>query len=171
VSEPQRLAAFASFGVGDHEFTQNQTEFVATVCMPTPEIGLRGVVLPDGTIMSGALWFVGEDGIVITDSEVTVPGGCGVPTVDYPTIRVDIVGDPLFRRRLCQPRELFTTPKFVKKIKVVNGDNTWECAPDTNGRMYIQGNDSLAAKAALRVRTANDGTIEVSVAGTPNYEI
>ena len=171
VSEPQRLAAFGSFGVGDHEFTQDQTEFVATVCMPAPEIGLRGVILPDGTVMSGALWFVGEDGIVLTDSVATVPGGCGLPTVDYPAIRVDIVGDPLFRRRLCEPRELFTTPKFVRTIKIKNGETTWECAPDTNGRMFIQGNDSLAAKAALRVRTASDGTIELTVTGTPNYEV
>ena len=171
VSEPQRLAAFGSFGVGDHEFTQDQTEFVATVCMPTPEIGLRGVVLPDGAIMSGTLWLVGEDGIVLTNSTVTVPGKCGASTIDYPVIRMDVVGDPLFRRRLCQPRELFTTPKFVQTIKVVNGEETWECAPDTNGRMFIQGNDSLAAKAALRVRTASDGTIELTVTGTPNYEI
>jgi len=165
VSEPQRLAAFGSFGVGDHEFTQGQTEFVATVCMPTPDIGLRGVVLPDGNVKSGQLWLVGEDGVVLRNSVTEIPGA------SIPTIRVDIVGDPLFRRRLCQPRQLFTTPKFVEKIEVKNGDQTWACTPDTNGRLFIQGNDSLAAKAALRVRTASDGTIEILVTGTPNYDV
>lgn len=163
VSEPQRLAAFSSFGVGDHEFTQEQTEFVATVCMPAPAIGVRGVILPDGTIMSGQLWFVGEGGVVLRDLETDVAGSA--------TIRVDIVGDPLFVRRFCQPRELFTSPKFVTTVKIVSGEDSWECSPDSNGRLYIQGNDSLAAKTALRIRTAPDGTIDVSVTGTPNYDV
>jgi hypothetical protein len=171
VSEPQRLAAFSSFGVGDHEFTQDQTEFVATVCMPAPEIGVRGVILPDGTIMTGQLWFVGEGGVVLRDSTTTIPQACAAAAVTFPTIRVDIVGDPLFVRRFCQPRELFTTPKFVRAIKIVSGEDSWECSPDSNGRLFVQGNDSLAAKTALRIQTAPDGTIDVSVTGTPNYDV
>lgn len=186
VSEKTRIAEFSGFGVGDHNFIQEQTEFVTTVCMPTPEIGVRGIVLPDGSVMSKNVWLVGEDGIVFRHYETTVPNQgreCGA-AVTYPVIRVDAMGDPYFLRKLCFPVDMFATPNFLKKVKVVNtqegpgGEEQrvefyTQASDDTtkNGRLYIQGNDSLAAKAALRVRTADDGTIEMFVAGTPTQRL
>ena len=93
-------------------------------------------------------------------------------------IRVDVVGDPLFRRRLCgdpeepqPPRNLFTTPNFIQKIKVVDANSEWTCPPDANGDFTIQGNDSLAGDSALRVRITEDGRLEFLVEGSPNYNI
>ena len=40
VSEPIRLAALSTFGLGLHTFEPPQTELVTDVCFPTPEIGV-----------------------------------------------------------------------------------------------------------------------------------
>lgn len=184
VSEKLRIAEFSGFGVGDHTFIQSDTEFVSSVCMPTPEVGVRGVILPDGSVMAGNVWFVGEDGIVFRHYEATVPssGESCAGSTTFPVIRVDAMGDPYFLRKLCFPVDLFATPRFLKKIKVVNlqvsetgtlreveTETTADDDVTNNGRVFIQGNDSLAAKTALRIRTSSDGTIEWFVAGTPTY--
>jgi hypothetical protein len=171
ISESEKLGLFRSFGLGDHEFKKADTSFVATVCMPTPQIGVRGIVIPDGTLFTGPVWLVGEDGVVITKETVTAPATCDAAAQVQEVIRVDVVGDPLFRRRLCVPRDLFTTPNFIQKIKVVDANSEWTCAPDADGYFTIHGNDSLAGDSALRVRITEDGRLEFSVEGSPNYNI
>jgi hypothetical protein len=81
------LAVFGSFGTGDTPFLVDQAEFAASVVVPTPEIGIRGLLLDDGTLFTGDIFLVGEDGIVLTDE-----GGF---------IRVDVVGDPFALQQLC----------------------------------------------------------------------
>lgn len=181
VSTAIRLAIFAGFGEGEHTFTKAQTEFLATVCMPTPEIGVRGVILPDGSVITGDVWLVGGPGVILSYLDTEVAGNCNAASVEYPTIRVDAVGDPLFLRRLCEienpnpDADLFLTPKFIKTINVVNADSgesaSWEAVPDAHGQLFIQGNDSLASKTSLRVRTTSEGTLELSVAGSSNYQV
>jgi len=182
ISTPLRLSIFAGFGTGEHTFTKAQTEFVATVCMPTPAIGVRGVILPDGSTMTGDVWLVGGSGVVLSYSDTEVIGNCNVSTVEYPTIRVDAVGDPLFLRKLCEVEnpnpgeDLFLTPKFIKTINIMNTSDSgesveWEAVPDAHGRLFVQGNDSLATKTSLRVRTTSEGNLELSVAGTSNYQV
>jgi len=182
VSTPLRISIFAGFGSGEHTFTKAQTEFVATVCMPTPAIGVRGVILPDGSTLTGDVWLVGGSGVILSYLDTEVIGNCDVLSVEYPTIRIDAVGDPLFLRRLCEvenpnpDEDLFLTPKFIRAINVVNtseegSSNSWEAVPDAHGRIFVQGNDSLAAKASLRVRTTSEGTLELSVAGSSNYQV
>tara|TARA_R110002020_G_scaffold16515_4_gene58248 strand:- start:3150 stop:3980 length:831 start_codon:yes stop_codon:yes gene_type:complete len=171
VSESEKLGLFRSLGAGDHDFARTAAPFVATVCMPTPQIGVRGISIPDGTLFTGPVWIVGEDGVVVTRETVTDAATCDTAAQTRDVIRVDVVGDPLFRRRLCVPRNLFTTPNFIQKIKIVNEDTEWTCAPDDNGYFTIQGNDSLAGDAALRVRITEDGRLEFLVEGSPNYNI
>ena len=178
VSTSENLGMFRSLGVGDHTFEKTATPFVAMACMPTPQIGVRGIVIPDGTLFTGPVWIVGEDGVVVTQETVTAPATCDTSQQTHDVIRIDIVGDPLFRRRLCgdpaepqPPRNLFTTPNFIKKIRVVNGDSQWTCAPDSHGYFTIHGNDSLAGDAALRVRITEEGKLEFLVEGSPNYNI
>ena len=171
ITDSVRLGALSALGVGDHEFTAEQTAFDATICMPTPEIGVRGIVLEDGTVVSGEVWLVGENGIVLSSETHDTKQTCAADAITQNVIRVDVVGDPLFLRKLCDPDELFTTPKFVKTIKIKNGSYEFDYSPDERGYIYIQGNDSLAAKAALRVNTSSEGSIELVVAGTPNYNL
>ena len=169
VSEANRLGIFRAFGIGEHVFTREQTAFVATVCMPTPQIGVRGIVIPDGTLFTGPVWFVGEDGVIVSKEAVLAPATCDTEVQTHDVIRVDVVGDPLFRRRLCVPTDLFTTPNFVKKIRIVSGSEEWVCTPDEHGYFYVQGNDSLAGDPALRVRTTTRGELKFEVVGTSNF--
>ncbi len=159
VSEPIRLSIFQSWAVGTHTFTAAQSAFAATVSIPSPEIGLRGIVLEDGTLFTGDVWLVGDDGVVLSKEEVEVP------TVDCdqgkrltrPIIRVDIVGDTLFRRRLCSPGVLFNTPRYVKQITFIEGNNRFTCTPDILGDIKMMAGNHLAEDTVLRVRTTEDG--------------
>ena len=171
ISTSENLGLFRSFGIGDHIFGKEDTPFVAMACMPTPQVGVRGITIPDGTLFTGPVWIVGEDGVVVTKETVTDPATCDTAQQTNDVIRIDVVGDPLFRRRLCVPRNLFTTPNFIQKIRVVNGDSEFTCAPDEHGYFTIHGNDSLAGDAALRVRITEDGRLEFVVEGSPNYNI
>lgn len=165
VSEANRLGIFQSWGVGTHDFTVDQTELAASVCFPTPEVGIRGVLLPDGTLLTGDVWLVGEDGVVIRSEETDIPGPCGLP-LGARTIRVDIVGDPLFRRRLCEPDELFATPRFVKQIRVISAAGTFTCSPDERGNIRMFANNSLTYDTVLRLNTSGEGLV-VAMVGEP----
>ena len=68
-------------------------------------------------------------------------------------IRVDIVGDPLFRRQLCFPIDLFKPPGFVKTI---NG-----CRPDAAGNFNLTVGGHINDETIMRVRKTDSGlTIE-----------
>lgn len=170
VSSPDRLAMFYTWGIGAHEFTPTQSQFAATCCMPTPEIGVRGIILEDGSIFTGKVWIVGDDGVVVRYETVMLPRACNQPAETINVIRVDIVGDPLFRRRLCEDKELFTTPNPVRIVRIRNGDYVFECTPNEFGNMTIQMNDNLAADTVLRVRTTEEGIVFEAV-GSKTAEI
>lgn len=166
VSEPARLAIIQSWGVGTHEFTVADTEFCATCCVPTPEVGLRGVLLADGELLTGDVWLCGSDGVVVRAESTTVPGPCGAE-VPVRVIRVDVVGDPLFRRRLCVPRELFATPNPVKQLRVLgpNGED-FMVEPDDRGNVLMSGGNNKAADTVLRLYTTPAG-VKFELVGSP----
>ncbi len=155
VSESARLGIFQSWGVGEHNFARADSEFCACCCTPTPEAGLRGVRLPDGEVLTGEVWLLGDDGVVLRSSQEVV-GGRSVTVV-----RVDVVGDPLFRRRLCSPDELFVTPNFVKTLRVVHSGGTFDCVPDEHGNVRLAADGE---GTVLRVRTTGDGLV-IGMAG------
>lgn len=164
VTEGRRLGVFQAWGVGVHEFLPAETEFAATCVFPTPEAGVRGVRLETGEVFVGDVWLVGDAGVVLRVTEVTEP----VPTGGSRTVsqvRVDVVGDPLFRRRLCQPAALFETPRFVQTLRVVGPNMTFDVAPDAYGAVSLLGTNDLAADTVLRVRATADG-IEIAAAGS-----
>jgi hypothetical protein len=166
VSEPSRLVSFQSWTVGTHLFDIEQTEFAATVVVPTPEIGLRGIQLEDGSLFTGQIWIVGDDGVVVRSEPTTVPGKCGEDDVDLSVIRVDIVGDPLFRRRLCTADDLFVTPRFLKTISIDDGKQVVRCGPDENGDFKLTVNNALAEDTILRIRPSEDGLVIEAVGST-----
>ncbi len=155
VSESARLGVFQSWGVGDHDFTRADSEFCVGCCTPTPEAGLRGIRLPSGEVLSGEVWLLGDDGVVLRSSQEVVDGR------EVTVVRVDVVGDPLFRRRLCSPDELFATPSYVKTLRVVHAGGTFDCAPDEYGNVRLAEGD---AGTVLRVRATAGGLI-VGMAG------
>jgi hypothetical protein len=163
VSEGRRLALFASFGVGTHAFEPADTEFAATACFPTPEVGVRGFLLDDGTLLTGDVWLVGDDGVVLRRESVTVPArACGGADTRVEVIRVDVVGDPLFRRRLCAPNDLFTTPRFLRSVTFKDAHQSVQCFPNADGDIKFTVLNDLKADTVLRITpTARGNLVEV----------
>jgi len=162
VSEPARLSLMTAWGVGKHQFSRDQTEFCITCQVPVPDTGLTGIRLATGELLSGKVWLVGEDGVVLRTEQTTDSDGNVVEV-----LRVDVVGDPLFLQRLCNPEELFTPVNPIRTIQIKQGDYVYECLPDEQGNFSIQMNDSLAADAALRIRTTPAGIV-ITVEGSTN---
>lgn len=157
ISESARLGIFQSWGVGLHEFGPEATEFAATCCFPTPEAGVRGIALVDGSVFVGDVWLVGDDGVVLRAEEVMLPAG--LVTV----VRVDVVGDPLFRRRLCVPTDLFTTPNPVRRLRVVGPNQSFECVPDGAGNVLLTAGSGLVGDPVLRIVTSAGGITVAAV--------
>jgi hypothetical protein len=162
VSDTDRLSVFQTLGIGTHTFERTHTEFSATVCVPVPEIGVRGVLLDDGTLLAGDVWLVGADGVVLRKQTVTQIINCG-SSVTRDVIRVDVVGDPLYRRRLCDPQSLFTTVNPVKTVRFIAENLTFDCS-SADGNVGISVNNAAATDTILRITNTETG-IKISTAG------
>lgn len=158
VSTPLRLASFQAWSMGDHSFAAANTELVAKVCVPTPEIGVRGFLLDDGSVMANDVWMVGADGVVLTTETRYLKNSCGEPTA-YKTIVVHAVGDPLYRRRLCQDPDLFQTPRMITSIVVRARNEEYELTPDENGEFKIVVGSNLVDDSVLRIQPVDGGLI------------
>ena len=163
VSDPSRLSVIAAWGLGTHKFEIAQTEFCVTCQMPVPEHGISGFRLPNGEIVAGKVWFMGRDGVVL--SVEAAKDEYGQEIASTRVLRVDIVGDPLYLQRLCDPNSLFEPINPLRKIQVVHEGTTYACTPDINGNFNIQMNNALAADAALRIHTSPSGII-ITVEGS-----
>lgn len=132
VCDAERISRFRSWPFGTYSFALN-AEFVESVCVPFPNQHLEGFLLPDGSLMAADVWMIGEDGVVLRKDENA--------------IRVDIVGDPLFKRKLCTTTggniELFVTPNFVRTVNGIK--------PDEYGNFTITANNELAGDTILRI--------------------
>jgi len=107
LTDPVHLSVFQTWPLGRHDLTAKAAPFVASCVIPLPAVGVQGFVV-GGVVLTGDVWFVGEDGVVLSEEDGA--------------IRVDIVGDPLFVRRLCGPVDLFQTRRFVKTINGIPPD-------------------------------------------------
>lgn len=145
VSDPLRLSRFTSWAEGDHNFGADATQFVPSCVIPTPEIGVRGILTEKGELFTGDLMIVGQNGVVVRKEEDDV-------------IRIDIVGDVLFRRKLCFPIDLFKPPGFVKTI---NG-----CGPDRFGNFNITVGGHLNEETIVRIRKTDAGLMIEAVGST-----
>lgn len=156
VSESNRLATFQSWSLGTHLFDNTQTEFAARVAVPTPEIGVRGIILEDDTVFADDIWIVGDDGVVVRHETLTVAKeGFTDETETLEIIRVDVVGDPLFRRRLCA--NVFETPRFLRTITFQHGSEEVVCGPDELGDMKVSVGSQDTPDTVLRIRTTPAG--------------
>lgn len=143
VVDPVGVQGLHSWGEGEYEFSDSQTALVASVCVPMPEFGVRGFILESGDIFTGDVWLVGENGVVLR----TEADPAGQETI----IRVDVVGDPLFKRALCDkeadsplgPVALFKNKTFLKTIN--------NLPPDEYGDFKITGGSNIALDSILRV--------------------
>lgn len=162
VSEPARLSLFSGWGVGEYAFNQNQTEFCVTCQMPIPDPGVTGFRLDNGDVVSGRIWLVGDDGVVINTATSTDKNGNPIRL-----LQVNVVGDPLFLQKLCNPDNLFVPVNPIRTIRIINNETTYDCTPDDQGNFNLQMNDATAADAALRIRTTTEGIL-FEVEGSTN---
>jgi hypothetical protein len=133
------LSFFASIPVGTYNFSITQTEFTPSVVVPVPESGVRSISTEDEITHTGDVWLVGKDGVVLR----YVDG----------KIRVDIVGDPLFHRKLCEREEgTFVIKRPLQTINFVE--------PDRYGNITLYIPDEEAAPSAAQhpaIRIQNSG--------------
>lgn len=144
VSSPLRLSTITTWPEGTHTFDIEATEFVSTTHVPAREPGVRGFVTADGRVLTGDVWLIGDAGVVLRRA----------PTPN--TVRIDVVGIPLFKRFVCEPLDDFAPRRYLKTI---NG-----CGPDAYGNFTITATGELADDAVLRVYPQN-GTITFEAVG------
>lgn len=166
VSTSQRLIIFQTMPPGTHTFTFAQTGFAAHVCIPVSDDYFRGFLLDDGSIVSGDIWLIGDDGIVLSHEEVDAPqDDCEVALGQDPTeqrIRIDIVGDPLFRQRLCANAAV--TPKFLQTLTFKRGCDTVVVRPNAQGDIQMSVGRPEAESTILRLQVV-DGTLKLTTIG------
>jgi hypothetical protein len=93
---------------------------------------------------SGLLNLVGDQGVVLRHEGNNV-------------IRIDIIGEPLFKRFLCEPQSSAYPAKNY--LKTING-----CGPDAYGNFTLTASDHAVDDTVLRVYPEN-GTITIAAVG------
>lgn len=146
VSDSLRLARFGSWSLGDHLYRPTATTFAVACAIPTPEVGVRGILTARDELLTRDVLIVGDNGVVVRQGS------------SPENIRVDIVGDPLYIRKLCGPADRFSTPLFIKTI---NG-----CSPDQQGNFNITVGDHFSETTILRVYPSGDGLVIEAVGQT-----
>lgn len=159
ITDQTRISSLYVWEEGVHRFPPAATEFAARCCASIPDAGLQGFVV-DGQFVSGDIWMVGSDGVVI-DALFRAEAGLVPPDVKEwdimgappPTqvgaVRFHVVGEPLFRRRLCGPA--FETPRFLRELRVVAYPDEVLLQPDERGNVELKTTDQFGDDTILRV--------------------
>lgn len=153
VSTETALRSFGSIDAGEYTFLVTETAFAATVIIPQPSLGVRGVLLPSGDVLTGDVWVVGEDGIVVRDD------GDGA-------LRIDAIGDPFAEQKLCTEEETADVqlrPPYCP-VKTING-----IEPDEQGNIMLVTGSNQSLTNLLRIRPkADSGDDLLTHVGQPN---
>jgi len=139
LADADLLATLQGWSSGLHEFS---AEFALSTCVLGAELGVTGLKAPSGSPLTNDVWLVGEDGVILSAEDGK--------------IRVDVVGEPLVRRRLC---DTATTLQSVRYLRTINGE-----AADTYQNMSLIIGRADTLTPALRVAYEN-GEIVLSIAG------
>lgn len=141
------ISLFSSWLAGSYEFPLTATEFVSTVVIPAQEPGVRNVNFADNFIY-GDMWLIGDAGVVIRKEQDTEA-----------TIRIDVIGEPLFARQLCEPIADFSATSYLKTIN--------NCGPDKFGNFVITATAKETTDPILRI-TAGSNSLTIGTAGRRN---
>ena len=140
--DPTLLPEIIAWPIGTHTFAVGGAEFVSTTCTPSPVSQVNGITVNGEGLLTGEVWLVGDRGVILRGYDNSV--------------RVDIVGDPLFVRALCSPIQQFTTPLFIKTIN--------HQTPDAYGNFNITVSNSVTPDTILRIYPTNNG-LKIEAAG------
>lgn len=146
-ASPEEFLRLQSWGSGDHLFRPAASPFVAAAIHTIDAPGLAGIRV-NGELVTGEVWLVGRTGVTLE--------------VDGQNIIVHAVGDPLFRRTLCEPQSLFRPVRPIRQIRFTDGETEFTCAPDEFGNIRIHVANNADLNTALRIVNSPTGpTIEV----------
>jgi hypothetical protein len=143
LSSPLNLSRFSTWPAGTYQFAATATAFVAGVCVPANEPGVRGLLTANGTLLAGDVWLVGDAGVAVRQ-------------VSSGVVQVDVVGVPLFKRFVCEPLDDFPSRRYLKTI---NG-----CPGDQFNNFTLTATNHLVADTVLRICPQN-GTIVIDTVG------
>lgn len=138
------LALFGGWPTGLHTFSANSTEFVSSVVIPAQESCVRALTNNADQFFTGDVWIIGDRGVVVRKE-------------GEDTIRVDIVGEPLFKRLLCGTEETPFEPE--PQLQTING-----CGPDEYGNFNITLLRKSVNDPVLRVYVKDDA-IQIETVG------
>jgi hypothetical protein len=140
LTDDTRLARIGALKIGTYSFDRAATEFVASVVIPSNEPGVRGLKADNGPLLAGDVWLIGDQGI-----QLRLDGAN--------TIRVDVIGEPLFKRFLCDEQSGFQTKKYLRTIN--------DCPPDEFGNFIITATGVLNENddTVLRIYPENNGIV------------
>jgi hypothetical protein len=152
LSSESDLQGFSGIDAGVYEFLLTQTQFAASVVTPQPETCVRGIILEDGSIFTGDIWIVGENGVVLRE--------------ENGAIRVDVIGDPFAARKLCEDEvtddsEISALAPYCP-IKRINN-----IAPDASGnyQLLVGANESLTNILRITPGDQADSTVTEHLEG------
>lgn len=145
VADTVALAMLQSWPAGEHKFLRGTAEFVASCCVPQPAAGVRGILTDADELFTGDVYLIGEDGVVLRE-------------ISEGVIQVDVVGDPLFVRRTCDPVALFATPRFLKTLNNI--------PPDEYGNFSIDVAADQVDTPAMRIYAQDERTLVFKMIGS-----
>lgn len=160
LAAPQSLAIFGAIGQGTFEFTVDQTPFATTVVVPQSDAGVRGVITDDGDILTGDIWLVGEDGVVIREE-----GGAA---------RIDIIGDPFATRVLCEDEEPADDPGAGEDEAVLDAycplKTINKYSPDRYGRFELSVGSNQSLTNIMRITPGGEGSLRIELLGQRRFQ-
>ena len=146
VVDPLLIKTLLGWHQGVHTFGPTAAPFVLSCCVPSPLVGVTGLAAADMPTLTGDVWLVGENGVVLSFT-------------NQDSVRVDVIGEPLALRKLCHSNEAFVAPQFLKTINNI--------PPSDWGGFTITIGKLLANKPALRITPDQDSIlIELASADT-----
>lgn len=153
VTDPARLGLLTALPIGTHVFEVDATEFTASVVTPAPQTGLRSLVV-DGEAAYNEVWLVGGLGVVLEHSIGALHGD--------DIVTINVVGEPLSKRTICQDEYVgFETPEFLKGL-VVSGAFV---PPDDVGDFKVSVCGMDVDDTILRVLPGSNGISFAAVGG------
>lgn len=144
-----RIPEIYQWGFGTYEFTPAATEFVSTACVPAQEPGVRGLLINGEEFVTGDVTLLGD-------------GGIALRVIEENTIRVDVVGVPLFNRFACEAADkVKPPPRFVSTINHCSADEFGNFTITTSSRTVAPGDTTV-----LRVYPTDYGLVIGTVGGS-----
>ena len=134
---------------GTHKFPAGTANFIVSVVVPTPEVGIRGIRVGT-TVFTDDVYLAGIFGVVLNVDK-------RLASYDINAIAVNAIGDPLFVRRDCLASGSFTAPSPLLTINNVG--------PGIHGEYLLLPAGFLKGGTALRIDPQGTDTLVVSVAG------